>query len=949
MPTTITARMIRVYQLLRVMHAPRLKHAIRRHWIEPRARSCKPAGAAAPLLALLVAGCALPAARTPAGAPTSPSGAADVAAAALLREPGVSRTLAAHRARTLSNVAYDLRLDVTDSVSAPGHVEIRFDRTADAGALLRDCRGTALGAATVNGRAFVPAVVQDHIEIPAPLLRTGGNVVTLEFTSAIAPAGTAIIRYDDARDDARYLYTLLVPADAQQLFPGFDQPDLKARVTLTIDAPRGWEVVANGPLRARSALDGAASDGGESPGTARGAAAGVDRWRFAETEPISTYLIAFAAGPWQVIEDRTTGVTTGTEDRAMRLYVRRARAAQVDADTIFKENAEALVWLERYFDLAYPFGKLDLVFAPAFPFGGMEHVGAIFYNESRFIFTEPPTPTARWGRAATIYHEIAHQWFGDLVTMEWFDDLWLKESFATYMAARLQDDLYPDAGAWTRFYLRTKPAAYAVDATTGTSPVWQELPNLDMAKSNYGPIVYNKAPAVLRQLEYLVGEPAFRDGVRQFLRRHAYGNATWRELLGAIGERAGVDLDAFGTHYMLRAGMPLVRTELVIEDGRIRELALVQRPARELPGDIGGAWPGRVRVRLGYTGGDDVLIPVRFDGERTVVREAAGLPAPAYAFANDGDYGYGIFLPDARSAAWLLEHAASLDDELQRAMAWGALWDLVREAELAPRLFLEASLAALPAEREETISGTLLGRALTAAGRYMPESEAAAYRPALERLLLTRAGDADLPYGLRRASLDALLGTARTETGLAALRELLDGRRDFAGEPLGQPSRWAAVRRLVALGEPDGAERLRAEAARDTTPEAARSAFIAGAAVPGAAVKAEYYRRYFEDASLNEEWVSASLGAFNDPLHEALVLPWLGRALERAEWLRDNRRIFFLPSWIEAFVGGHRSPEALAIVDAFLAGNPELPIDIRRRVLQARDELERTVRILGGG
>jgi aminopeptidase N len=227
----------------------------------------------------------------------------------------------------------------------------------------------------------------------------------------------------------------------------------------------------------------------------------------------------------------------------------------------------------------------------------------------------------------------------------------------------------------------------------------------------------------------------------------------------------------------------------------------------------------------------------------------------------------------------------------------------------------------------------------------MPDAAAAGYRPTLEALLLARADDAGLPYGLRRASLDALLATARTDAGTAALRDFLDGRRTFDDAPLGQPSRWAAVRRLVALGAADATDRLRAEAARDTTPEAARSAFIAGAAAPDAAVKAEYYRRYFDDASLNEEWVSASLAAFNDPLHAPLVLPYLRPALDRAEWLRDNRRIFFLPSWIESFIGAHRSADALTVVDTFLADSPGLPEDIRRRILQSRDELERTIRL----
>jgi aminopeptidase N len=876
-----------------------------------------------------------------------------MAAAAVIRpgllEPGVSLALARHRAATIRNVAYDLRLDVSDSARAPGRVVVRFERTTDAGDAILDFRGLELRAVAVNGAAIETDWRNDHVIIPARHLSDGANSVRLDFVAALAPAGTSIIRYDDARADTRFLYTLLVPSDAQQLFPVFDQPDLKARLTLAIDAPADWEVLANAPVVELTAHDGYVIDAAAlgslpealiNPGTGRA----MRRWRFAETEPISTYVMAFAAGPWHVIE-HANGRRIGGEDRPMRLYVRPAVAAQVDADTLFEENVEALDWLERYFAMPYPFAKLDMLLAPAFPFGGMEHVGAIFYNESRFVFREPPTPTQRWARAATIYHEIAHQWFGDLATMQWFDDLWLKESFATYMAARVQDDLYPEAGAWTRFYLRTKPAAYAVDATTGTAPVWQELPNLDLAKSNYGPIVYNKAPAVLRQLEHLVGEPNFRDGVRLFLRRHAFANATWRDLLGAIGEVAGIDLTEFGDHYILRAGMPLVTTELVIRDGRIADLALVQRPARALPGDRGGAWPGRVRVRLGYTDRDDVLLDVRFAGERTAVTEAVGLPAPDFALANDGDFGYGTFLADERSAAWFLAHASSLENDLQRAMAWGALWDQVREAKLDPRRFLDGALAALPHERDETIAGTLLGRALTALHRYLGDDALAAYSPRLEARLLARAGEDTLDYGHRRAALDALLGSARTPAGVAALREFLDERRHFDGEPLGQPSRWAAVRRLLALGEVAAQARFETEIARDTTTEAQRMAFMAGAAVRSGDAKAAYYARYFEDAALNEEWVTASLGAFNDPLHSPLVLPFLQPALERSAWLRDNRRIFFLPSWIDAFIGAHRSPEALAIVDAFLAAHAELPLDIRRRILQARDELERTVTI----
>ena len=877
----------------------------------------------------LVAACGPAAASRVATAPGAPA-----------LKPGVSLELARHRAATLSDVRYAIQLDVRGTERAAGEVTTTLTRTADAGDLILDFRGTALRDVRVNGRRIDDARwANDHIVIPAARLQPGPNTLQLAFMAPIAAAGAAIISYDDARDQARYLYTLLVPSDAQLLFPVFDQPDIKARFTWKVLAPRGWTVLANGSVVTRDEK----------------AAPDAIRWSFAETEPISTYVAAFAAGPYAVLRGTSAraaatapiGSSQTDVTRDMRLFVRRSRVAEVDTTELLRLNQQGLHWLERYFQVLYPFGKLDVLLAPAFPFGGMEHAGAIFYNESTFIFREPPTLTRRLGRAATIYHEIAHQWFGDLVTMRWFDDLWLKEGFSTFMAAKMQQDLHAESNAWKTFYLRNKPAAYAVDVTAGTTPVWQELPNLDLAKGNYGAIVYNKAPSVLKQLEFLAGEGAFRRGLQLFLKRHAYANATWRDLLAAIGETSGIDLRAFGEHYILRAGLPLVETELALgDDGRVSSLALVQRPVRALPGDRGGAWPGRVRVRLGYSSRDDVVLDVTLAGERTEIAAARGLPAPDFVFANDGDYGYGIFLPDERSAAWLLRSAHELENDLLRALAWGALWDLVREARQAPERYVEAALRALDREDDEQIAAMLLSRIGYALDRYIAESPVRdRLAAALETRLLARVDDASLEYGIRRAALDALLAGARSPAARTALKQYLTGARAFDGKPLGQPSRWSAITRLLALDDPGARSLLSAEEARDSTPEAQRSRFIAGAAIPTAENKAAYYARYFEDTSLNEEWVTASLGAFNHELHTHLTLRYLRRALESSTWLRDNRRIFFLPRWLEAFIGGHASVEALQLVDEFLARETDLPLDIRRKILQARDELERAVRI----
>jgi aminopeptidase N len=864
----------------------------------------------------LLASLLLLAARVPAVSAQAPL----APAADAFMHAGVSLELARHRAATLRDVRYLLELDVTAPDSAPGRVTATFQRGPGAGDLVLDFRGPSLGAVTANG-----APVEDgewrngHLRIPARHLRDGENTVTAAFTARIAAAGSSIIRFNDASDGGTYLYTLLVPADANQLFPSFDQPDLKARFRYAITAPRDWTVLANGPGRREEA----------------GQAA---RWTFRETEPISTYLAAFAAGPWRTWESDADG-------RPITLYARASRAAEVDADTLISVNRRAIQWLERWFGVDFPFAKYDMLLAPAFPFGGMEHVGAVFYNENTFIFREAPTLGQQIGRKGTIYHEVAHQWFGDLVTMVWFDDLWLKEGFSTYMAARMQDELDPGTEAWKTFYLRNKPLAYATDQTGGTTPVWQELPNLDLAKSNYGPIVYNKAPAILKQLEAIVGDSAFQQGLTLFLRRHAYANATWQDLLAALEESSGVDLQAFGRHYILRAGMPVVETDLQVRDGRIAGLTLRQRPARQMPDDPGGHWPIHVRVRLSYRDREDVVIPVAGAAEVMEVAQARGLPAPDYVWSNEGDYGYGLFLLDARSREFVAEHVGEETDGLRRAMLWGALWDEVREERMDPARYARIVMRELPRERDEQIASLNMGRAWTALAAYLPERRAEPLLADWERLLLARADDAGLTYGARKAALDMLVGTARTAAGQALLREYLAGTRTFDGEAVRQPTRWSIVERLIALGHADPHGLIAAESARDSTPDAGRRAYIAAAAAPDEDVKAEYFARFLDDPALNEDWVTAALGNFNAPMHSELTLRYLRPSLDRVVWVRDHRRIFFLPRWISAFVGGHTSEQALAVVDRFLIERPALPMDIRRKVWQSRDELERTVRI----
>jgi aminopeptidase N len=831
-----------------------------------------------------------------------------------LMGPGVSRELATQRAANLSGVRYRMDLSVASRDTARGTSAISFTAKRASDVIL-DFRGPRVSDVRVNSAAVPTTFNGSHLRIPASAIHAGANEVTASFSAVIAPAGASVIRFHDDRDNADYLYTLFVPSDANGLFPCFDQPDLKARLTLSLTVPVGWHALANGVTERVDSTNTALT------------------YRFRETDPLPTYLFAFAAGPWHEF----TGGPRNT-----RLWVRASRAKEVEVDSLQTQVASAITSLQKYFGVPYPFQQFQFLLSPAFPFGGMEHPGVTMFNEESFIYREPPTLNQRLGRRATIYHEVAHHWFGDDVTMRWFDDLWLKEGFATYMAAKMQD-IEGLPNPWMSFYLRNKPLAYDVDQTQGTTPVWQQLANLDQAKSNYGAIVYNKAPGILKQLNYLVGDSAFRAGLHDFLITHAYGNATWQDLLASIGKAAHRPLTEWGRQYILRPGMPVTEQVLATENGTIKRLALIQHPAQSLSGR--GVWPMRTEVVLWSAGSPPTSIPIEVTTETTVVAAAKGRRAD-FVFANANDQAYGLVMLDARSSGWLLGggHVGEVRDQFLRAMLWGALWDLVRGARLAPADFIATATRELPDEPDEQIAAGVLGHLSRATSAYLSDAQRTSIAPGVEDMLLAVASDGKRSYGVRKNFLDTYISVATSGAALARIRTWLDS-ASIAGTPLRQPTRWSIVTHLVERGAADGDRLIGAEARRDTTVNGKRSAFVAGAARPSGSVKTDYFRRFFHDSTLNEDWVTASLRAFNASDQSASTLPFLVPALDSLAWIQKNRRIFFLGSWLGGFIGGQQSAAALRQIDDFLAQHRTLPLDLRQKILQTRDDLERTVRI----
>lgn len=834
--------------------------------------------------------------------------------------PGIDRALARERAAFVSEVEYDLRFQLAAGTKqVGGSVWLRFVLPDDrdlSGPLVLDFGGDELTDVRVNGRDVTLHAVHDHVLLPPDLLVRGHNSVQARCRSAVAATGTPLSVYRDSADGREYYYTLVVPADAHRLYPCFDQPDLRARFRIELDLPSEWTAVSNTP-RVETRTEG-------SP-----AATGT-LWQFAQSLPLPTYLMAFACGPFTVVDGGSPQVAGLDPAQPMRIFLRDSQLQYLDRERLVTMHGEGLRWLATQFGVPYPFGKLDLVLLPGFPYGGMEHAGAIFYRETALLFDHAPTDGELVRRSTLVYHELSHQWFGNLVTMRWFDDLWLKEGFATFLGYQALEALEPERKAWLRFLQRVKPRAYEVDGTPGTTPVFQVLQNLADAKSAYGAIVYNKAPAMLRQLHEQLGAKVFQSGLKRFLEQHAFGNADWQDLAAALEAASRKDLGRWSERWLLAPSMPQVRVEWTTDSNGIVTAAAVTQHA------IGsdGTWPLDVELLVFDLAGGRQTLHVTGDAERIEIGDLVGKAAPAAILANPHDVAYGQFVPDAQSRSWLLAHLADEGDPLVRAVATQALHEAVREAELDPAAFATLLLALLATETDADTHGWLLDLLATTLQRYLPPERSQPLRERATGLLLQQLGREQDPA--RQMPIFRYL--ARNSTG-----ELVANMcRAMAAAAIGKQDRFLAAAALLAAGEGDAEiTRLQQVFAKE---DVGKELFLARAATPTAAAKAEYWQQYLQLDTPPEQWTQDSLSWFHWPGQEELTLPYLQQALRQVEWVKQNRRIFFMPAWIDAFVNAHSSPAALAIVDEYLAAT-ELSDDVRRKVLQSRDGLLRAVRV----
>jgi len=839
-------------------------------------------------------------------------------ASSLMAAPpdGIPRDLARQRAAQISDVRYQLRFTLTPHApSAAGHEELRF-RASYSGAILLDFREGTAANLTVNGLAVLAKIESGHIELPANAIHPGENVVSLDFTAPVAPAGKAITRFEDKDDNTEYLYTLFVPMDAEMAFPCFDQPDLKGRFHLELTAPEDWAVISNTAIESQS------------PGNS-----GQRTTVFSETRPISTYLFAFAAGPFRKVHE-TPGLPG--------LYVRQSKLkkAQEEAPEVQQITAQGIDYLSSFFAQPFPFPKYDMVMIPGFAYGGMEHAGATFLREESVLFRVAPTHSDHLNRDTLLLHELTHQWFGDLTTMRWFDDLWLKEGFAQYMAYQALASLNPDENIWKRFYQSIKPAAYGIDSTKGTTPIYQDIVNLKDAKSAYGAIVYSKAPGVIKQLAFVLGDEHFRDGLRLYLKEHTYANAEWSDLVRAFERVSGRSLQDWAASWIRRRGMPQVDVVWSCDaQDQIDRFSLTQR---DVLGE-GGTWPVAMQAGLHYNGRATIHLRGELNAEKAELREAIGKPCPRYVFLNDQDFGYGRFLLDERSRKAVIEKLGEVSDVFERTLLWGSLWDSVREADLAPRDFVQLALRLLPAETDESLAQNLIGHVATALHRYVNPNVRAEIVPQSEALASNQMLHSP-SQDLRIIWFRALRAIAESPEGRARLKEVLSGKLAVPGVELRPLDRWTIVTALIALHDPEAEALLATEQKRDNSGDGQKYAYMAQAARPESASKQRYFDDYLHDSSRPEDWIEQSLGPFNYWNQSELTLAYLKPALEALPQIKRERKIFFALGWLNAFIGGQQSAAAQAQVREFLR-SAALDKDLQLKILEVSDELDRTVKI----
>ncbi|WP_353108347.1 aminopeptidase N [Gordonia sp. (in: high G+C Gram-positive bacteria)] len=855
--------------------------------------------------------------------------------------PNLTRDQAQQRAALLAVDEYVVDLDLTDGSGAPGEERfsststVTFRATAGASTFI-DLVAPTLVSATLNGVALDVTDFDESVGLALPDLAEQ-NTLTVVAECAYSNTGEGLHRFVDPADGAVYLYSQFETADAKRMFACFDQPDLKARYTTTVTAPADWKVISNG-----------APDG-----TPASTESGALVHRFVTTEVMSTYLVALIAGPYATWTDEYTD-EHGTIP--LGLFCRASLAEHMDAERLFTETKQGFGFYHRVFGVPYAFGKYDQLFVPEFNAGAMENAGAVTFLED-YVFRSRVTRYLYERRAETVLHEMAHMWFGDLVTMTWWDDLWLNESFATFASVLSQVEATEYTNAWTTFANVEKSWAYRQDQLPSTHPIAADIPDIAAVEVNFDGITYAKGASVLKQLVAYVGLEPFLAGLRDYFAAHRFGNATFADLLGALEKASGRDLSDWGDQWLKTTGINVMRPDIEVDsDGVITSFAVLQDGAA--PG-AGETRVHRMRIGVYASASSDPRAESRgklvrtesveldVEGPRTEVPELVGKHRGELILLNDDDLTYASVRLDPESLATATARIGAIDDPMPRTLVWSAAWEMTRQAEMSARDFVELVSRGIAAESEVGVVQRVLLQATTALESYAETGWATStgWPQFADRLLeLARGAEAGSDHQL--AFVNTLLAGVTTDDQQSVLQGLLAGddpaAHGLTGLVVDDEFRWRLVKALATHGT-IGLDEISAEADRDNTAAGARHAAAARAVLPTAEAKETAWTTAFDDDSIANVTVRSIVEGLARPGQTELLAPYTNRYFSEVEglWARRTSEVAqtvvigLYPSW-------DLSDSALAAADALLA--TDLPAALRRLILEGRDSAARAMR-----
>ena len=862
----------------------------------------------------------------------------------------LSRGEAAARSAILRVESYEVSLDLrgAEDQDEPGFISktvITFSCSEPGSTVFADFIHGGVHSVLLNGRPLDPAEVVDGSRIQLPGL-DAQNQAIITGTALYSSSGEGLHRFVDPADGNTYLYTQYEPADARRVFANFEQPDLKAPFTFHIAAPDGWTVASNAAVASTEPM---ASTPGHSVR------------RFHPTQRISTYITTVLAGPYHAATDSWHRPLPdgGGLQVPLGAYCRASLADSFDPDQIFAVTKAGLDFFHDLFDYPYPFGKYEQAFVPEYNLGAMENPGLVTFTEA-YVFSSRATEAQYQARANTILHEMAHMWFGDLVTMKWWDDLWLKESFADYMGALASAEATQWSNAWITFANRRKGWAYVQDQLPTTHPIVADIRDLEAAKQNFDGITYAKGASVLKQLVAYAGFDSFIGASRRYFREHAYGNTSLADFLTALSAASGRDMEHWARQWLQTAGISTMALDLRHDGGAIAAAAIVQDAVDPVT-DEPAHRPHR--LRLGFYNPDASGRLLRTDqleldvaGPRTDLPQLAGREQPALLLLNDDDLTYAKVVFDQRSLQTVLSSLDRLTDPLARALCWSGLWNMTRDGLLPAAEYVEAVQRFAPAETENSVLQVVLDCAKTAMDRYAP----AARRPALQEAFVAAARRqveaADPGSDQQLTWARSLAAVARAADSQAPfLRDVVLGKVVVDGLAVDTDLRWRFWQALAATGHAAVAE-LDAALEGDRTVAARAGHLAALTARPDPEVKAEAWRAAVHTDSLSNQLLDATIDGFCQGPHELLsgyvdpyfaeiVRIWSSKSIEIAA-----RLVRGLYPGGEDLAAGQAPTEHPVVVrtDAWLDGNSDAPAALRRIVIEQRDHLVRALRAQQG-